>query len=410
MAFGADANFVLSVGGFHPQFNPPPLPFPNPRRISFSILSTPVQRIRVEGYFAVTSNTVQFGAKAELVLGFDDFGLQGHIGFDVLIQFSPFYFIAQISASVSLKAFGVGLFSVRLRFELSGPSGWRARGSGSISLLFFEISADFDISWGESKDTSLPPIAVIPIVTGELNKPENWQAELPATNNLLVSLRQLDPAVDVLVLHPVGQLRVSQKTLPLDLNLDKLGNQKPSDAKRFSLEVPIGGLGKAADATEQFAIAQYQNMDDATKLSRPAYQALNGGVQLSVSGQQLKSSHAVRRIVRYEQIIIDNNFKRFRKRFSIFASALFAHFIGGAAVSKSVLSVNYKSQYQPFKEKVVVMQEGYTVAYQADNKAYTSTATFSSEAAARDFMQQAITADPNRAATLHVIPQFEVAS
>ena len=160
---------------------------------------------------------MQFGANAEIVLGFDDFGLEGHIGFDVLIQFSPFYFIAQISASVSLKAFGIGLFSVRLRFELSGPSGWRARGSGSISLLFFDISADFDISWGESKDTSLPPIAVVPLLTGELNKPENWKAELPAANNLLVSLRKLDPVTDVLVLHPVGTLRVSQKAVPLDL-------------------------------------------------------------------------------------------------------------------------------------------------------------------------------------------------
>src|SRR6185436_15184377 len=287
----------------HPQFNPPPLPFPSPRRISFSILSTPVQRIRVEGYFAVTSNTVQFGAHAELVLGFDDFGLQGHIGFDALIQFSPFYFIVQISASVSLKAFGVGLFSVRVAFALSGPSGWRARGEGSISLLFFSISADFDISWGESKDTTLPPIAVVPILTGELNKPENWKAELPAANNLLVSLRKLDPAVDTLVLHPVGTLRVSQKAVPLDLNIDKVGNQKPNDAKRFSIEVLPNGLGKAADATEQFAIAQYQNMDDATKLSRPSYQQLTAGVQLSVTGQQLNSSHAVRRVVRYEQII-----------------------------------------------------------------------------------------------------------
>ncbi len=408
MAFGDDANFVLSVGGFHPLFNPPPLPFPSPRRISFSILSNPVQRIRVEGYFAVTSNTVQFGANAEIVLGFDDFGLQGHIGFDVLIQFSPFYFIAQISASVSLKAFGVGLFSVRLSFALSGPSGWRARGSGSISLLFFEISADFDISWGESKDTSLPPVPVVPILTAELNKPENWKAELPTTNNLLVSLRKLDPT-EALVLHPVGTLRVSQKAVPLDLTIDKVGNQKASDAKSFTIEVVAGGLGKAADATEQFAIAQYQNMDDATKLSRPSYQALHGGVQISVAGQQLKSSHAVRRIVRYEQIIIDNNFKRFQKRFSIFVFGLFNHFLGGAAISKSVLSAQYKTQFQPFKEKIsVAVQENYAVAYQADNKAYATTATFTSEAAAREFMHQAIAEDPNRAEALHVIPQFEV--
>ena len=29
VAWGDDANFVLSVGGFHPRFNPPPLPFPS---------------------------------------------------------------------------------------------------------------------------------------------------------------------------------------------------------------------------------------------------------------------------------------------------------------------------------------------------------------------------------------------
>ena len=30
VAWGDDANFVLSVGGFHPSFTPPPLPFPSP--------------------------------------------------------------------------------------------------------------------------------------------------------------------------------------------------------------------------------------------------------------------------------------------------------------------------------------------------------------------------------------------
>ena len=62
IAFGDDANFVLSVGGFHPRFAPPPLPFPTPRRIALDILNTSVARIRAEGYFAVTTNTVQFGA------------------------------------------------------------------------------------------------------------------------------------------------------------------------------------------------------------------------------------------------------------------------------------------------------------------------------------------------------------
>lgn len=80
VAWGDNANFVLSVGGFHPQFKPPPLPFPTPDRLSISILNTSLARIRVMAYFAVTSNTVQFGARAELYFGFDSVRLEGHLG------------------------------------------------------------------------------------------------------------------------------------------------------------------------------------------------------------------------------------------------------------------------------------------------------------------------------------------
>ncbi len=67
IAFGDDANFVLSVGGFHPRYSPPALPFPTPQRIAIDILNTSVARIRAEGYFAVTSNSVQFGCAGEIV-------------------------------------------------------------------------------------------------------------------------------------------------------------------------------------------------------------------------------------------------------------------------------------------------------------------------------------------------------
>jgi len=120
VSWGDDANFVVTVGGFHPTFNPPPLPFPEPKRIAISILNTSVAKIRVEGYFAITSNTAQFGANAELYFGVSAFGIDGHITFDALFRFSPFYFIISISASLSVKVFGIGLFSVRMRGSLEG--------------------------------------------------------------------------------------------------------------------------------------------------------------------------------------------------------------------------------------------------------------------------------------------------
>jgi hypothetical protein len=414
VAFGDDANFVVSVGGFHPQFNPPPLPFPSPKRIAINYINEPNARIRVMNYFAVTSNTAQLGAQAELFFGFGGFSVQGHMGFDALIQFSPFHFIIEVSASVALKAFGVGVFSISLRFSLEGTNPWRARGTGSISLFFFDISADFDITWGETQKKTLDPIAALPLLQIELQKLDNWRAILPASNNLLVSLRKLEPAADTLVLHPVGVLRISQKAIPLDLSIDKIGNQKTSDAKKLSVTLTSTGLDKTKDAQEQFAIAQFQNMEDASKLSRPAYEPQHGGLELSVKEQQLKSSRMVKRVIRYEEIIIDNNFKRFVRNFSIFVGALFNHFMAGASISKSSLSQSYQEKLQPFAEKIAVQPANYVVAFQATNTAFkttdksVTTVGFASQASANDYMQQQIALDPNMSDALHVIPTHEV--
>jgi len=408
IAWGDDANFVVSVGGFHPAFNPPPLPFPSPRRIAVNILNTSSARIRVEGYFAVTSNTVQFGADVELFFGVSAFNIDGHLAFDALFQFSPFTFIITISASLSVKVFGIGLFSVSMRGSLSGPAPWHVEGTGSISLLFFDIDVDFSHTWGDSADTTLPPIAAMTVLKGEFEKLENWRAVVPAANALRVSLRAIDPASD-LVLHPVGVLRISQRAVPLDLTLDKVGAQKPSDANFFSLAVTAGGLQKKDGIQESFAIAQFKEMDSAAKLSSPAYEPLDSGLELSVSGQQLASDFAVKRVVRYEQIIIDNNYKRFARKFFNFIPALFDLFLNGNAASKTEFSYAVRKQKGAFADKIAVQPNAYSVAFNTDNKAVDAgAASFTSHAKAVEYMNGKIANDRTLADQLHVIPAVEL--
>ncbi len=407
-AFGDDANFVVSVGGFHPRFNPPPLPIPIPRRVSVNLVNSPKARVRIEGYFAVTTNTAQFGARAELFFGLDKFNVEGHLGFDALFQFSPFYFIIEISASFSVKVFGAGLFSVRIRGSLEGPTPWRASGKGSISLLFFDISVPFDVSWGESRDTLLPPIPVMPLFEAEFEKSENWRTLLPTGNNLLVTLRKMPVEEAALVLHPVGVLRVAQRALPLELKLDKVGNQKPNDVNRLSVAVVGGGLSKKGYAYEQFAPAQFEDLSDADKLSRPAFEPERAGLDLSAAGEDLRSSHMVKRVVRYEEIILDTNFKRFARRFFAFSSTLFTFFLNGASVAKSDLSQAKQAQFQPFEETIEVQAETFTVAYQSNNQAYAEDSiSFASETSARDFLAREAAKDANLAESLHVIPSYE---
>jgi hypothetical protein len=421
MDYGDNPNFVLSVGGFHPLFQPPPLPFPNPQRLQIDVLRNPLQRITVQAYFAVTSNTVQFGAQAELFFGVSAFNINGHFSFDALFQFSPFRFVIQVSFSVGITVFGFGLFSISLRFQLEGPAPWRAQGTGTltIDLWLFEINitASFDITWGEAENPTLPDVKVLPKLVGgvdsseigEFNKLENWKAKLPASSNLLVSLRTLKEDVDKLVLHPLGVLQISQRAVPLNLRLDKIGNQKAADAHQFSVDVSSAGLQKSSNVREKFAIAQYQNLSDADKLSRPAFQDADGGVELSSTGQQLGSSKVVTRVVRYEVIYIDNNFKRFAVRWFSQLGVLFNHFLAGAAVSRSPLSYAVKKTMTPYglEERIKIAQPGYAVVGVSDNKALGQTAVFASEAQARDFLHAHLELHPNLTEQIHVIPSFE---
>jgi hypothetical protein len=154
LKWGDNPDFLFTVGGFHPAYTPPPLALPTLKRLAINILNTSVARIRVECYQAITSNTVQFGAKADIFFGLDACSISGYISFDALFQFSPFYFIISVSAGFKLRVIGIDLLSVRIKMSLEGPTPWRAKGTGSISLLFFEVSADFDETWGESRNTS----------------------------------------------------------------------------------------------------------------------------------------------------------------------------------------------------------------------------------------------------------------
>lgn len=418
--WGDNTNFVISVGGFHPRFNPPPLPFREPPRIVANILNEPDARIRIECYFAVTSNTVQFGARAELFFGLSEFRIEGHLAFDALFQFNPFFFSFNLSFSLSVKVFGVGVWSVGFSGLLEGPTPWHIKGKGKISLLFFSISVPFEHTWGESRETKLDPIEVFPLLEKEFSALTNWEAVLPTSSNILVSLRKLGEAdTDQLVLHPVGKLRISQRKVPLNFKLDKIGNQRPSDVVQIDVDATLPGSGSLSisKVEEKFAIGQFKDLDGSSQLSSPAFEPLESGIEIAVAGEQMKTSQAVRRVIRYETIIIDNNFKRHVKTFfgffnlgyAVLNNFLFNHFLNGSAVKKSVLSQHHNKRMQPFDEVIKVQPNQYSVAFNTDNRPMDIGATaFTSQAKALEHMEQQIQTDSGLANHLHVIPNTEV--
>ena len=154
--------------------------------------------------------------------------------------------------------------------------------------------------------------------------------------------------------------------------------------------------------------SQFLELDNTAKLSRKAYEKQNSGLELSVEGHQAVSSRAVKRIVRYEMIVIDSKYKKQLFQFFAFAGTLFTHFLRGNAAALSPLSRATQKMFVPFEEKVKVQQEGYVVATNFDNKPVSAGPTFfSSEATAYDFMQAQAFANPDLGEVLHVIPAHE---
>ncbi len=412
LKWGDNPDFLITIGGFHPSYTPPPLALPTLKRLAINILNTSVAKIRVECYQAVTSNTVQFGAKADLSFDLEVCAIKGDIGFDALFQFNPFYFIISLSANFSLSAVGIDILTVHVRMSLEGPTPWRAKGTGSVSVLFFDISADFDISWGDASNTSLPKVIILPEFIKELNKRENWSTVLTTGKNLLVTLRKMDEEETDLILHPAGSLVVQQKLLPLKVEFDKVGSNQTEDIKKVEITSAVvdGTDLQHSDVKEFFARAQYQTLSDAEKLSKPSFEQMPGGAQISSNNNKAQNGKMARKNVAYEITIIDKEPKKPFKKGILYKpnDILFTHFLKGGSASKSMLSKSHHAKLKPFDDKISVTQDGYSVAFQSNNKAFNSAAIFASEMEATTYLNQQLRTNPNLKKDLHIIPNYEL--
>src|SRR5262249_5406858 len=186
-------NFALAVGGLHPAFNPPPA-FPKLDRIAINLSSGDNPRLRCEAYYALTSNTVQFGARAELFASAAGFSIQGEIGYDVLIQLDPFFFLAEFKAQLQLKRGSTNLFKVSLEGSLAGPRPLHIKGKATFEILWWDVSIRFDKTLVEAEKPPRPaPVVVLPLLLDAFAHTPNWVTPLRPTH-LLPPHRQLPPS------------------------------------------------------------------------------------------------------------------------------------------------------------------------------------------------------------------------
>jgi hypothetical protein len=300
--WGDRPSFLLAVGGFHPRFAAPP-GFPELQRVAVALAGGDNPKLRLEAYLALTSNTVQFGARVDLGARAGSFSIAGFLAFDALVTLAPLAFVVDIAAKLAVKMGGHTLLSVSLALTLSGPRPWRARGRASFSILFLDVSFGFDVTIGDEAPTALPPpVDVAPLLIAALADPRAWTGQLPAGADA-VTLRKLDPGTAVLA-HPLGMLQVRQRVAPLERTLDRFGSSVPSGARRFRITLAtIGGVRTTiAPLQDRFAPAQFTALSDDAKLSAPSFEEMVSGAALGADSYA--TGPAVSVGVVYEQLLV----------------------------------------------------------------------------------------------------------
>jgi hypothetical protein len=295
--------FALAIGGVHPAFTPP-AGLEDMQRAAIVFADSESLKLRCEAYLAITSNTVQFGSRLELFAKASKFSISGEAGYDVLIQFDPFHFIASLYASLQLKAGSRSLFKVKFNGELSGPRPLRVRGKATFEILWWDYSVSFNTTLiGGSPPPPPPPIDVIPLLRDALLAPASWSAAL-AQGERLVTLREEPPTAKIKI-HPLSELTIKQNVVPLGIRITKYGNAPiAGGAREFRVsQVQIGTRTvTTTDVRDNFAPGQYKEMTDDEKLSSPSFEMLEAGVRIAADEPQCGT--AVSMAVDFEEIII----------------------------------------------------------------------------------------------------------
>ena len=278
LGWKADQEFLISIGGFHPAFTPPP-GFPTLNRLAISLSSGDNPTFRLQAYFAVTSNTLQFGAKAQLSVHAGPARLDGMVSFDALIHLNPFGVEIDFAASLSVSIDGHQLLGITVDGHISGPAPWLISGHASISLFFISVSVSFHVQLGSATPPAAPaPVRVIDLLAAEVGNPTNWSA-LPPAGDAVVTLAAAPSSGTEMRAHPLGSLTFRQHTVPLNLALQKFGSASVAGPSKLAMtSVGYGTLAvQPTEVDDEFAPAQFLVLSDSAALSQSSFAVYPAG-------------------------------------------------------------------------------------------------------------------------------------
>ena len=305
--YGDDEKFILAAGGFNPRFKDiPPEASAAIDRIGASFKIGRFQ-MKMVGYFAITPGTIQAGFDFQAKATIGPVGISGELGLDVIVYRDPHtHFAADFKFSAAITYHGHNLAGVKVTGSIEGPGQWHVVGKVTFSILWWDISKSFDETWGHADDVVLTRTNVAALLAAEMARPANWSTTLPTASNVMVTLA---PNVGETkpVAHPFARLAFSQNIVPFGLTIEKFGDTLVDGPNRFDITgVTVGPStnNNPNYATEHFSRAQYLEVSEEDKLTKPSFEAMTAGVEFSSTEFHLSDS-SVPFAMDFEMVYLD---------------------------------------------------------------------------------------------------------
>ena len=414
LRWGANATFAISVGGFHPRYvAAADLDIAPMKRVTINMLPTSDNpRLRSLSYYAVTSNTLQHGARLELFAAAAGFGIKGFLGYDLLAQISPLYFEASFGGAVSVIAGGEDLLSITLGLQLSGPSPWHVDGEASFKLpIIPRIHIPVHATFGGSDAPALPDVDVAAKFREQLNAVKNWTAPLPDQSQMLVVLRlRLAAGKDEVLAHPAATIEFNQNTVPLKQTIQRFFAGKPARENVFDITgISAGGPLAKDHVSSEFAPAQYFDLSNDEKMSAPSFKAMESGIRANGAALVRLGALAPRNY-KYRDIPVDSAAEEFpfTEEFARVKSPGAVAFAGlaGSAVARSGL-FRERINARPTGDEIKLNPGGYRVVDAATMQPAVAI-TLDNHIAAKQTLGKMLAANPSLSGKLIVISEHEM--
>ncbi len=221
--WGGGAEFAISAGGFHPRYTPPKQ-LAGMQRLQIDLSPPAILELRAIAYFAVTSNSVQLGARVELGADLGVASISGYLSFDALIVFAPkFLFMIDLGIGLTVRAFGVTLCGVTIQLHLEGPSPWRAEGTAEVEILWWDGGdRRRPVHLGRGRQptaTARRPAGAG--LAGAAPQPRLVAgADVHRTPTTSSGCKPAEPSDTEVTVHPLGLFEVRQHAVPLETDRD----------------------------------------------------------------------------------------------------------------------------------------------------------------------------------------------